>query len=134
VEGIRYVDQQLLHIEDREYFAIGSLKGLIDVLGEEYLAWYVNERIKRKIWSHNIRVRDSSAGSLEYMTGDEKNLRRVRYFPKPVLDYVAAAYVADNKLFVISSINECYGLIINSPELAAMFKSVWDILWEVAEE
>ena len=134
VEGIRYVDQQLLHIEDKEYFAMGSLQGLLDVLGEDYLRWYVEERLSRKIWSNWIRVRDQGVSNHGYMDGTETNLRRVRYFPKPILDHVAAVYVADNKLFVISSINECYGLIINSPELAAMIKSVWDILWPIAEE
>ena len=134
VDGIRYVDRQLLNIRDKEYFTLGSLQGLLDVLSEEYLQWYVEERIKRKIWSNVIRVRDDNVSTPSYMQGTENNLRRVRYLPKTALKHVAALYIADEKLFVISSKEECFGLIISSPALSATLRSVWELVWNVAQE
>ena len=58
----------------------------------------------------------------------------MRYFPKKIDENVAALYITDSKIIVISSMNEGFGLIIDSPELIALMRMVWKMLWEAAEE
>ena len=133
IEGIVYANEQLLHTTEKEYHYFGSVKEMTEIIGHYYLEEYVTKRIKKGIWSNAIRVRDRETDHT-FMQSGEKNLRRVRYFPKKLDENVAALYITDSRVVVISSMNEGFGLIIDSPELITLMKMVWKMLWEVAEE
>jgi len=133
LEGLIYVNDQLLETTEKEYFYFGSVKEMTHIIGHYYLEDYVAKRIKKGIWSNCIRVREKET-DLGFMEGSEKNMRRVRYFPKKFGENVAALYITDSKIVVISSMNEGFGLIIDSPELINLMKMIWKMLWEVAEE
>ncbi len=68
------------------------------------------------------------------MKGVDKNLRRVRYFPKSINEDVAALYISDRHITIISSFNEGYSIIIESLELIALIETMWNMMWEMAEE
>ena len=85
------------------------------------------------IWSNAIRIRNRET-DLSFMQKGSKNLRRVRYFPEKFDQNVAALYITDSRVIVITSINEGMGLIINSPELIILMRAVWKMLWNVAEK
>lgn len=133
LEGIVYANDQILETTEKEYFYFGSVKEMTDIIGHYYLEDYVAKRVKKGIWSNAIRVKEKET-DLAFMQSGKKNLRRVRFFPKKIDENVAALYITDSKVIVISSINEGFGLIIDSPELNVLMRMVWKMLWEVAEK
>jgi hypothetical protein len=68
------------------------------------------------------------------MQANEKNLRRVRYFPRPIGKYVACMNFTDDKIFITSIVGEAYGLIIESPGLTTLMKSIWQMVWDISLE
>lgn len=133
LEGLIYVNDQILETTEKEYYYFGSVKEMTHIIGHYYLEDYVNKRVKKGIWSNCIRIKEKES-DLAFMQSGEKNLRRVRYFPKKFSKDVAAIYLTDTKVIVISSMNEGFGLIIDSPELINLLKMMWDLLWDVSEK
>lgn len=133
IEGLVYANDQILETTEKEYFYFGSVKEMTHIIGHHYLEDYVAKRVKKGIWSNCIRIREKET-ELSFMQGGGKNLRRVRYFPKQFGENVAALYITDSKVIVISSMNEGFGLIIDSPELISLMRMIWKMLWEVSEQ
>lgn len=132
-EGIRHVHEELLKTRGGEYFYFGSITGFVDALGKDYLASFVSRRINRRIWSNAIRIRTHEIDS-PYMTPGDENYRRVRYLSHSLPDSVANLTLFDGKIAICSTSQENYGMIIESREMYAILKLVWDCMWEAAEE
>ncbi len=132
-EGVRTVSEDILTVRAKEYFWFGSMKEVVEVTSNEYQQDWVRRRIEAGIWSNSIRVREREP-TYEYLRGTPENLRRLRFFPRPVREDVAGLYIYDNKVAVTSALKECYGLIIESRELALLLKTLWECLWDIAEE
>ena len=132
-EGIVYANDQLLVNTEKEYFYFGSVVEMTRLIGHEYLEKYVKKRISLGIWSNAVRVREKDT-DLTFMQGNDENLRRVRYFPKAITEDLAALYISDNHVTILSSLNEGYSIIIESPELIALMKTMWNMIWSMAEE
>lgn len=132
VEGIRYVNEQLLTTASGSYFYFGSMASSAETLGEDYLADYTRRRVARKIWSNGIYPRSRRLSRPELRSGDE-NFRRIRYLPQEALDEIGSLTLFDNKIAVCSGREECYGLLIESADLYNILKLVWDALWRTAE-
>jgi sugar-specific transcriptional regulator TrmB len=130
-KGVRFVNDDLLTVISREYFYFGSVAEMVDVMGKDYLENYVERRIKKQIWANAIRMREKEIDD-DFMKGDARNLRRVRFFPKPIMEDIASLYIYDNKTAVMSAQKECYGMIIESRELALLLKAVWQCAWSIA--
>jgi len=133
VEGIKFVNEEILTTRSGAYFWFGSIKEIVDVTGREYLENWVRRRIAKGIWSNSIRVKSKEPPD-PYLRGGPANLRRLRFLPKPIAEDIAGLYIYDQKVAITSALKESYGLIIESRELAALLKVLWDCVWEVAEE
>lgn len=131
-EGLRYVHDELLKVKAKEYFYFGSMSAFEDALGYEYLKEFIHKRIRKKIWSNAIRVRSHEIDDPITFPGDE-NYRRVKYISKPLQADVANLVLFDGKIAVCSSSRENYAMIIESCEMAAILKFLWDYIWEVAD-
>ncbi|MCH2207397.1 MAG: hypothetical protein MK132_16190 [Lentisphaerales bacterium] len=132
-DGIVYANDQLLKNTEKEYFYFGSVEEMTRLIGHQYLEAFVKKRVRKGIWSNAIRVRTKDTDH-KFMKGTEKNLRRVKYFPKAIKEDVAALYISDRHITIISSFNEGYSIIIESPELIALMKTMWNMMWEMAED
>jgi sugar-specific transcriptional regulator TrmB len=133
VEGIRFVSEDILTVQSKEYFWFGSMLEIVAVTGREYQEDWVRRRIAKGIWSNAIRVREKEP-AYDFLKSGERNLRRLRFLPRPIVEDVAGLYIYDNKIAVTSALKESYGLIIESRELAALLRGLWRTLWEVAQE
>ena len=133
VEGIRYVNEEVLKVKSGEYFYFGSMQSFVDTLGMEYLESYVRRRVRKKIWSNALRIRSQEIDDPLAASGDA-NYRRVRYLTRSLNEDMATLTLFDGKIAVCTSAREGYGMIIESGEMHAILKLVWDCLWAVAEE
>ncbi|EDM28649.1 hypothetical protein LNTAR_08769 [Lentisphaera araneosa HTCC2155] len=132
-EGIVYANDKLLEVTEKEYYYFGSVEEMTRLIGSRYLEKFVKKRVSLGIWSNAVRIRGKET-DLDFMQGDDKNLRRVKYFPRSISEDLAALYVTDSHVFIISSLNEGYSIIIESFELVSLMKTVWNIIWAVAED
>lgn len=55
-------------------------------------------------------------------------------WPKPILENSAGLYLYDDRVAVISALKENYAMIIESSELSLLVRTIWNCIWEVAEE
>jgi sugar-specific transcriptional regulator TrmB len=131
--GIELVHEDLLKVKSREYFYFGSMRGFVDLLGEEYMESFIRRRIRKRIWSNALRVRSQEIDHPLAEPGPA-NYRRVRYLRQSPVGDVANLVLFDGKVAICSSIRESYGLVIESRDMHAILKLVWDCLWSVAEE
>lgn len=133
IEGIRAVEYQILDSTTEEYYYFGAFSDMIDTLGIEFFKKLVEDRLKRGIWSNALRVK-SKETDLKESKGSDDYMRRVRYMPKAIHENTVAVTITDRKVFILSSLRECYALVIESPELVALMRGIWQMLWDVSEE
>lgn len=134
VAGARFSFSQLLKSEEREYYYYASIPRFTAVMGDSFLREFLAERKRLGIWANGIRVYDQDSSEPDFMQANEKNLRRVRYFPRPIGKYVACMNFTDDKIFITSIVGEAYGLIIESPGLTTLMKSIWQMVWDISLE
>ena len=134
VAGARFSFSQLLKSEEREYFYYASIPRFTAVMGDSFLRDFLSERKRLGIWANGIRVYDENFTDPDFMRAEEKDLRRVRYFPNPIDRYVACMNFTDDKIFITSVVGEAYGLIIESAGLTTLMKSIWKMVWDISVE
>ncbi|MEK7413465.1 MAG: helix-turn-helix domain-containing protein [Planctomycetota bacterium] len=131
-EGIFRVNEELLLARSRHYRYFGGGADIVEALGETYLRDYVRRRVARGVRVSAIRVRSREV-ALPCLGAGSRWLREVRYVNRSVVGDLAQLYVWDNRVAVISTMHEGWGMIIDSAELAALVGLVWGVLWDVAE-
>jgi len=131
VEGVKLIYEDLLTAKSPiDYF--GSIKDEVDLLGKKYIANWVKRRIQKKVQVNAIRVKSKEILIKEWQGGKEF-FRDLRFFPTENKDFFVNINIYDNKIAITSSARESYGLIIESTELAASLKYIWQIVWGVSK-
>lgn len=131
-EGLRQIYEEILKMKTKEQFYFGSIKEMIDVLGQDYLSNWVKRRIKAGIVSHAIRIKSKELPVKEWGAGKEY-LRELKFFPENIKEDITNLIIFDNKVAIVSGLAEGYGLIIESKELANTLKYVWQVVWGVSK-
>lgn len=131
-EGAAAIRAELLNVRSKEYFYFGAVQEMFKLSSPEIEQEYTRERIKRGIWSWSIRNRRHEV-PFDYMKPGPRNLRHVRYFPKPMSDNISGLYIYDDKIAIGSALKEHYSIIIESRELVVLMKTLWQYMWEISE-
>jgi len=132
-EGLRQIYEEILKMETKQQFYFGSIKEMTDVLGREYLEDWVKRRIKAGIVSHAIRIKSKELPIKEWGAGKEF-IRDLKFFPIDIKEDITNLLIFDNKVAIVSALAESYGLIIESNELAATLKYIWQVVWRVSNK
>ena len=132
-EGVRAVTDDLLTTKSGKYCYFGSLLVQFGLEGPDHAKDFIAKRLSMGIHSYSIRPPEAQAADPWFLPGTER-LRHVRYFPKPVARNILNLYIYDIRIAIISSASEKYALIIESPELANLLQSIWDLVWEISLE
>jgi len=133
-EGARAVLEDTLASKDKTLKAFLSIKDVAEFVGPEYFDRYTTKRVQKGYTLNVIRTlaKDKEALAKDkyakrYMTSN-KEKREVRYVSEN-LGFPVTIYIYDNKLAVISSVDENFALLIQSREMADMQKKIFDMLW-----
>ena len=132
IEGLTYIHEELLKVESGAYYYFDAGMKMLDLLGAAYLRKFVDRRIKQHIWSYSIRVKEAEV-NIPYLASSVKYCRSVRYFPHQVDPNFTSIYMYDGCVGLASSKKESYAMIIESPEFNRSMKTIWNIVWEIAE-
>ncbi len=126
--GVQQVYEEILKMKDNEYYYFGSIKEMVDIVGQEFLDNWVKRRIQLGKKSHAIRIQSKEKNIKGWGHGKEFN-RDLRFFPIDIKEDVVNLLMFDNKIAIISALKESYGIIIESNELSLTFKYFWRVLW-----
>ena len=129
--SVKMVFNELLTVQSDHYCYFGSLDAQLAVEGTDNARKLVEARLKRGIKSRSIRTREADMEEPIFMAGSEF-LREVRYFPKQIPAHSPDLYIYDNRLSILSTYNQPYALIIESPELATLMRAIWDMIWDIS--
>lgn len=138
-EGVQSVLLETLKNKKRELRAFLSIADLSELVGAEFFAEYTRRRIESSIPLMTLRAREKDRQALArdihahtYMS-NKRELREVRYIGGDLI-FPVSMYIFDDKLAILSSPEENFGLIIESRELTAMQGKLFELLWATASK
>lgn len=128
-EGVRTVLWDTLTCQTKVLRGILSMGELIETPGLEEMDRYIAERVNKGI---NLQVVRSPRKDTENIwPSTEADLRELRYAPDNITLSVTQ-YVYDDKVAIISSKRENYGLLIESEDFARLQTTLFETLWALS--
>jgi sugar-specific transcriptional regulator TrmB len=129
VEGYRQVYEDSLTMKEKKLFGIFAVQDIWEVLGREYADKMVARRVKAGISLRVIRSRERDAPNVYPST--PRDLREMRFAPAGMV-FPITTYVYDNKVLVLSSKKETFGLLIESADIAQAHRNYFEALWQIS--
>jgi sugar-specific transcriptional regulator TrmB len=130
VEGIRTVLYDTLKCRSKRLLGILSMRDLLDVPGRAETEAYIRQRIRHGIFLQVLRSREKDVGDI-WQSGAAE-LREVRYAPTGLV-FTMTTWIYDDKVAIVSSRRENFGMTIESEEFAQMQQNLFSVLWAVSE-
>lgn len=130
LEGIRTVLYDTLTCRSKLLLGILSMRDLLDVPGRREMEEYIRARIRAGVFLRVLRSREKDVGNIWPTSPAE--LRELRYTP-PGLVFTMTTWIYDEKVAIISSRRENFGMTIESEEFAAMQANLFSVLWAASE-
>jgi len=129
VAGVRTMFEDTLLSQDKMLRALLSVFDFYEFLGKEWFDEYTRRRIES---GRKLRViRPESKEIKGIFPSRAKEQREVRLAPRE-MDFGLSQYVYDNKVVLISTAKEGYGMIIESKEFYTIQLQLFETLWSVS--
>ncbi|WP_127090998.1 TrmB family transcriptional regulator [Aquabacter cavernae] len=128
-EGIQTVLWDTLTCQGGTLLGILSMNELVETPGLDEMDAYIAERVKRDIKLKVLRSRDKEVE--EIWPDGREQLRELRYAPEGI-SLGVTQYVYDDKVAILSSKRENYGLIIESEDFARLQSILFETLWAIS--
>lgn len=127
-EGIKTVYEDTLTTTTKRLRAILSMQDLYEVPGKTYMDDYIKRRIDEGI---RLQVIRSEQKDIEKTWGaSRKELRELHLAPAEMI-FAMTMYLYDDKVALIGTQKENFGLIIRSQDFFAMQSHLFETLWQV---
>ncbi|MBU2889536.1 TrmB family transcriptional regulator [Celeribacter halophilus] len=129
-EGIRTTMMDALTCRSGTLYCTYAMAEIMEVPGLEWMEGYAAERVEKGIWMKVMRSRSHDRKNIWPSNHREK--REVRFAPEHVpLGLTTMIY--DNRVAIVSSKKENYGLILESEEFATMQRTLFSVIWAMSE-
>ncbi len=129
-------EEGLLHVYEDSLTSSGEIRAYAsDQANTDAVPSYFPKYYKRRT-AKNIPIRaifPDTPKDRERHALDKKELRQSRIVPKSVMDFTPEINFYDNKI-MIADWKEKLGIIIESEEIAKVFKQSFELAWEAAEK
>lgn len=129
LEGYKLVYEDSLTTSDKKLFGIFSTQATWEVIGKEAADDMVARRAKKGIALRVIRSKTNEPTNI--YPSRLADLRELRWAPVGI-DFAVTTYVYDNKVMILSSKKEMFGLIIESADIAAAHRHYFEALWQLS--
>jgi HTH-type transcriptional regulator, sugar sensing transcriptional regulator len=129
-DGINAVLHDTLECRSKRLYGILSMRDLLEVPGKGEMEKYIAQRIARGIHLRVVRSQEKEAGRALWPTS-ARELRELRYAPGGAV-FTMTTWTYDEKVSIISSRREHFGMIIESPEFSALMTNLFAVLWDVS--
>lgn len=128
VQGTKVVLNDTLKVKNKMIYMIISMKNLFEIPGKDYMEDYVKRRIEADIYAKIIRSEINDILGLWPTSHSGK--REVHYAPPNML-FPMSMVLYDNKVAVIGTRKESFGMIIKSEDFYNTFKNLFEVIWQV---
>lgn len=108
-----------------------SVIGVYDLLSPKRIERYIRERVDKQIPVRIIAV--DSKESREWLNRGASELRDIRLVPKESALFSADVEIYGSKVAIVSFKQGLFGLIIDSEQIAQMFRAAFELMWQAAE-
>ncbi len=129
VEGIKTVFEDTLTAHNKTLLGILSMEDLFKTPGKEYMDDYVARRVAAGYTLRVIRSKPKEVGHAWQSAPGEK--RELRYPPASMV-FDMTTYIYDDKVGLISTEKENFGLIIESVEYSNNMRHLFEALWQIS--
>lgn len=129
-EGIRTTMLDTLSCKSGTMYCTYAMAEIMETPGLDWMKVYMRQRIERDIWMKVMRSRSHDRLDIWPSTKEEK--RELRFAPDNVL-LGLTMMIYDNRVAIISSKKENYGLILESEEFSKMLRSMFSAIWSMSE-
>jgi sugar-specific transcriptional regulator TrmB len=129
-EGLRTVLYDTLQCRKGQLLGILSMADLLEVPGRAEMDEYIARRIIQGIHLRVVRSRVKDAVDYVWPT-NATHLRELRYAPDGLV-FTMTTWVYDEKVSIISSRREHFGMIIESEEFSHLMRNLFMVLWNVS--
>lgn len=126
-EGIKTALYDTLSARSKQLDGILSMTDLFQVPGRREMEKYVAARIAAGIRLRVVRSREKDVGREVWPTRAEE-LRELRYAPEGAV-FTMTTWTYDDKVSIIASQREGFGMIVESVEFAEMQRHLFAALW-----
>lgn len=130
IEGIKTVFEDTLTVSNKKLYGILSMEDLYEIPGKKYMDDYVLRRINSGISLYVIRSEQKEVEEAWNSSVEEK--RELRYAADKLL-FPMTVYLYDNKVSMMSTKKEHFGVIIESGDFYHTLKNLFDLLWGVSK-
>ena len=128
IEGIKTVYEDTLTASKKKLRGILSMRDLYEVPGKTYMDDYIKRRIDAGI---TLQVVRSEQKDIEKTwNASRKELRELHLAPAEMI-FAMTMYLYDDKVALIGTQKENFGLIIHSQDFFVMQSHLFETLWQV---
>ncbi len=133
VVGVRAIFEDTLTVSTPLLCSILSISNLYELAGHEFMDAYVPRRIKAGIQLNVVRSHETDVHGErgELWPSSKQELRELRYTPAN-LHFAMTMYFYDNKVAIVGTKQEPFGMIIESKEFFRTQKQLFELLWAVS--
>lgn len=129
VEGVKTVLEDVITAKGKQLRGILSMHDLFKMPGKQFMDNYVARRVKLGYLLRVIRSKIKDVP--ETWPTNPAELRQLRYAPAPMV-FEMTTYIYDNKVGLISTAKENFGMIIESQEYSQTMRYLFEALWQVS--
>lgn len=127
IDGIKIVVEEALYCQNRHWDIIAPNINFFSQFDKKYAQYYINTRqargiSARSLWEFNFERRA--------LTPEEIRLRSPRFLPQSMQgQFKSVIIIFDDKVALISSIDELTAILIDSQEIHDTFAALFEGLW-----
>lgn len=130
VEGVKTILEDTLTVQNKQLYGILSMEDLYEIPGKRFMTEYVERRVGADITLHVIRSQTKEIE--ETWPPSRKEKRELRYAPS-YLVFPMTMYLYDNKVCIIGTKTENFGMMIESKEFYETMKNFFDVMWDLSK-
>jgi sugar-specific transcriptional regulator TrmB len=132
IAGIKLVVEQALYCKTRHWDIIAPNKNFFSEFDKKYADYFIQTRQERQISARSLWENNPGRRSL---TPEEIKDRNPRYLPKIMQGHFKSVIIIfDDKVAIISSLEELAAILIQSREINDLFKAMFEGLWLTSQE
>lgn len=127
VDAVKHIVMDVMYTKSHKVDLIVPAKTFFWDFGEDFIRKYIEERKSRKITSRNLwEVEIETENFKQYYS----NFSSVRILPEIMKNkFKTTIFLFDDKTLYVSSIQNCYAILVTSQEhndtLSALFEGLW---------
>ncbi|MFZ2976175.1 MAG: helix-turn-helix domain-containing protein [Candidatus Moraniibacteriota bacterium] len=132
--GLRQIYNLALETTTKKVDWVSPIRPIIETVGEKFLEEHIEKRAKEKYWVRSIQITEQQVDTYKYLdpTTFDKTYRRVKFAPHG-LDIPTVFGIWDNKVAILSTRKEGFGMIIESKDLVRTMRTFYELLWNASK-